>query len=599
MLHRITEDATTFPTQSKALIATLIRYFRARTFRWRQSSAAMVFAVLLPAVYGLRLPISSRKTDTSHFLGDLHRRAVGSAAVPLVNGNNTQYTVNITLGGQPFACIVDTGSTDLFVTGVVPSSQSIGQTANFSYGSGSVFGNIMEAPLAFASYNVPRQTFLSTTNSTGSGLNATGTGLIGLGPPIASVLLNQIDAVSAEPVMTNIFAQNLTSDNYITLFLSRDDDPESTAISQLTVSETLPGYESILQQTKLPLALNLAPEITFREPLYWKTYTDPNGILGPDGQVIALESQVPGAPNGTVVVTFDSGDTLPQVLPELASAIYSTVPGSIWNASLNQWTVPCTHELNLTFVFGGQKIFIHPLDLSATGAASGNPELDPVHGVAMCYGLTWTSNNVQYQPIQPGVNNSAFDMLIGMAFLRNVYILYDYGNMVFGSSTDRVPPFIKMLSITDPVEAHNDFVNVRLNNDSNAPLNGQIKPTEGVAGLSGGLSDTSEEPTTNGPWFYIVACVIGALVLSFGICVLAQRRRRQGNVLRYRDGNKPFLGYRKYRSMGAAVPVGMDEDENPQGQVTTMMEKGGSDEEAVSLTQAHYEDPFGDDADKS
>lgn len=143
-------------------------------------------------------------------------------------------------------------------------------------------------------------------------MNATGTGLIGLGPPIASVLLNQINTVSAEPVMTNVFAQNLTSDNYITLFLSRDDDPESTAISQLTVSETLPGYESILQQAKLPLAFNLAPEIALGEPLYWKTYTDPDGILGPDGQPIDLKSRVPGAPDGTVVVTFDSGDTLPR-----------------------------------------------------------------------------------------------------------------------------------------------------------------------------------------------------------------------------------------------------------------------------------------------
>lgn len=91
-----------------------------------------------------------------------------------------------------------------------------------------------------------------------------------------------------------------------------------------------------------------------------------------------------------------------EVLPELASAIYSKVPGSIWNASLSQWTVPCTHELNLTFVFGGQKIFIHPLDLSATGAASGNPELDPVNGVAMCYGLVRDGLNIishQYHDI--------------------------------------------------------------------------------------------------------------------------------------------------------------------------------------------------------
>ncbi|KAG8854723.1 hypothetical protein FRB96_007408 [Tulasnella sp. 330] len=558
------------------------------------NSFYLVFVVLLPITHGLRLPLSSRKTDHSYLNGAPHRRDVGSTAVPLVNVNNDHYVVNITLGGKPFTCTVDTGSSDLYVFGVVPGARDTGHTSNFSYGIGSVFGNLMEAPLTFASHSVPSQAFLSVTSSSGT-QNDTGTGLIGLGPPIASVLVEQIQTISVEPPMSNIFAQNLTSDNYITLFLSRDDDPESTAISQLTVSEPLPGYESILQQSKLPVPLNLADEIKYGEAQYWKTYTDPNGVLGPDGQPISLKSKVHGAPDSALVVTFDSGDTLPQVLPELATAIYSTVPGAIWNDSLSIWTVPCTHELNLTVVFGGQKIYIHPFDLSAPGPAVGIPDLDPVNGVAMCCGL--------YQPIQPGGENPFFDMLFGLAFLRNVYILYDYGDRFIGNATDPVSMFIKMLSITDPVEAHNDFVNVRLNNNLNAPLNGQVKPVGALAGSKSRVSGSTEGPLTKRTWFYVVVCVIGALILFLGICVLVRRRRQgPGKDLMDRCGKWPFMfsrGDQNYRSMVAVVPLGIDEDDNPHGLAADMREKRASGEEVATLTQKNYEDPFADDVYKS
>ncbi|KAG8884406.1 hypothetical protein FRB98_002416 [Tulasnella sp. 332] len=549
------------------------------------NSFYLVSVILLPITHGLRLPLSSRKTDHSNLNGAPHRRDVASTAVPLVNVNNDRYEVNITLGGQPFTCTVDTGSSDLYVFGGVPGARDTGKTSNFSYNIGSVFGNVMEAPLAFAGYSVPSQAFLSVTSSVETPRD-TSTGLIGLGPPIASILLEQIQTFSVEPPMSNIFAQNLTSDNYITLFLSRDDDPESTAISQLTVSEPLPGYESILQQSKLPVPLNLAEEIKYGEAQYWKTYTDPNGVLGPDGQPISLKSKVHGAPDNALVVTFDSGDTLPQVLPELATAIYSAVPGAIWNASLSIWTIPCTHEFNLTFVFGGQKIYIHPFDLSAPGPAVGIQQLDSVNGVAMCCGL--------FQPIQPGGESPFFDMLFGMAFLRNVYILYDYGDRIVGNAKDPVSMFIKMLSITDPVEAHNDFVNVRLNNNLNASLNGQVKPVGALAGSKSRVSSSAERPVTKKIWFYIVMCVVSALVLSFGIYVLVRWLRRQqgpGKDQVDRGGRRAFWssrGGRKYRSMGAAVPLGMEADGEPRRPAT-----------GITPKHSRYDDPFSDDAYKS
>ncbi|KAG8889236.1 hypothetical protein FRB98_005248 [Tulasnella sp. 332] len=445
--------------------------------------------------------MSSRKAGSSRLSDAIYPRGLGRAAVPLMNVNNDYYVVNITLGGHPFPCMVDTGSSDLLVDGVVPGSQNTGHTANPTFGSGAVFGNILEAPFSFAGYNVPHQTFLSVTDSIDI-LNGKDAGLIGLEPPI------------------------------------------STAISQLAISETLPGFESVLQQTALPLPLSVAREIAAGESLFWKTYTDPNGVLGPDGQPIILESQVPGAPNGTVVVTFDSGTSLPY--------------------------------------------------LSAPGSAIGNPELDPVNGVAMCYGLVISTYSTR---LRDSISRYAF----GVAFLRDVYILQDYGDMIFGSSTDQVPPFIKMLSITDPVEAHDDFINVRIDNNPNAPLKGQIKPVEALARSRSDLSVSNGGRVTQRLWFHVVVCVVSALLLSLGIYVLVQRLRRRdpGRDPMDRDDIKRFLfgqGDRKYRSMGAAVPVGIDDENDRQRLDINMAEKGVGGEDVVPLTQAQYEDPFRDDA---
>lgn len=57
-----------------------------------------------------------------------------------------------------------------------------------------------------------------------------------------------------------------------------------------------------------------------------------------------------------------------QVPSALAEAIYSGVQGAHLAPYEGQstWFVPCDAELNMTLVFGGQKVFIHPLDMVIT-----------------------------------------------------------------------------------------------------------------------------------------------------------------------------------------------------------------------------------------
>ena len=47
--------------------------------------------------------------------------------------------------------------------------------------------------------------------------------------------------------------------------------------------------------------------------------------------------------------------------------------------------------------------------------------------------------------------------------MRNAYTLFDYGNFMEDTAVDRGDPFIQLLPLTNVEEAHNDFVQVRLN----------------------------------------------------------------------------------------------------------------------------------------
>lgn len=136
-------------------------------------------------------------------------------------------------------------------------------------------------------------------------------GVLGLGPSTTSAILFAVGDITANPVLNNIFQQNSTSQNYITLFLDRDQDPASRSVGQLTISETLPDYASIVQQTKLPVAALASRTMAFATPQFFLTFTDLDGILGSDGQsIISTQSTFPGVPNGTLSVTFDSSSAM-------------------------------------------------------------------------------------------------------------------------------------------------------------------------------------------------------------------------------------------------------------------------------------------------
>lgn len=137
-------------------------------------------------------------------------------------------------------------------------------------------------------------------------------GLIGLGPNSGSLIMDELDedGTGGDAVLDRIFQLNQTSQNYITFMLDRKNDPLSTATGQFTIGEPVKGFENITSAPKLDVIK--VPGLTDRDQ-HWQMYTDVDGVIGPDGQPIKVDSIVPKAPDGQLVAVIDSGFTLPQV----------------------------------------------------------------------------------------------------------------------------------------------------------------------------------------------------------------------------------------------------------------------------------------------
>lgn len=148
-----------------------------------------------------------------------------------------------------------------------------------------------------------------------------GQGVIGLGPAPNSEILLAIGDASGNPPLNRIFSQNMTTLNYLSILLGRSDDSTNPFPGDLTIGEALAGYEDILAQPKLDVTV-LTGSATSNQ--HWLTLLDADGIIGPDGAVIPVASQVQGTPDKTrATVMFDTGYTLPQV-PKYVTASFAS-----------------------------------------------------------------------------------------------------------------------------------------------------------------------------------------------------------------------------------------------------------------------------------
>lgn len=138
-----------------------------------------------------------------------------------------------------------------------------------------------------------------------------GYGLIGLGPQTGSEVRGAINSSAGDPVLDRIFRQNTTTPNYLTILLGRSDDPTDTLPGDITVGEILPGYENITSQPKLNVSVVPSDDT---DNQHWQTLLDADGIIGPDGNAIDVETSVSSTSNKKqLTAVFDTGFSIPQV----------------------------------------------------------------------------------------------------------------------------------------------------------------------------------------------------------------------------------------------------------------------------------------------
>ncbi|KAG2151454.1 aspartic peptidase domain-containing protein [Suillus clintonianus] len=495
------------------------------------------FLATLDVVHGVHLELRG-KTGVSRSKFQKRTSLTGLQST-LEDDQNIEYMTNITLNGQPFGVLIDTGSSDLFVTSQVPDAVDEHYQAEVGYASGGAAGEVFSATMEFAGYQIEAQYFIFADST--AGFTQSVDGLIGLGPYTGSVIRSQGGTAAADPPLDRIFRSNDTISNYLAVLLDRSNDPDEPYPGDLTIGEVLTNYEDIHTQPQHPVTSVMVPGNQ-----HWMTLLDENGIIGPDGQPITITTQVTDTSypkNATVV--FDTGFTFPQVPSYVAEALYGNVPG----ASLTTisgigeiWALPCDQELNATFLFAGIQFPIHPLDLNFDA------------GKNQCVGAF---QPFSYDDTAGGV--VMYDMVLGMAFLRNAYLLIDFGSFVDEAPPGTNAPFIQLLPITNASAASVDFAQVRLGNDSSVDdLTSLASHSSSTSTKSTTTTTTTSSSSSKLP-LWVIGVIFGVVISLFilGICVYycCCRRRSQRVSAPTQAAWVPY-GPQSYRPLHDPSPQG-------------------------------------------
>ncbi|KAG9094398.1 hypothetical protein FRC07_011307 [Ceratobasidium sp. 392] len=399
-----------------------------------------------------------------------------AGGVQLKNTDNNIYTSTVQVKGKDLVLQVDTGSSDTWIYPTPETKDLFSDTTVYtdlplklSYGLGSVSGYVSQLTMGFAGYTVQNQSILLINDEEQMSLiegNLTN-GLLGLGFDTLSSIAGAVAQTGpgqtwGRTLLSNIFISDPTTPNHIAFRLDRTDDGNNTDVGAFDIGTFAAGLEAINNTAEIPIFSS-----STQQNLYWNILVD--GVTL-NGKAQTLKTTVTGGgqspPAGKVSAVLDTGYSLPQLSPELANAIYSAMGGVLWNDGTNTtYAVPCMAEAQLAFSMGGQTIHIHPLDLT-------QPQV-----VTTKSGQNYTMCQNAFQPFSSNAGGGQVDYILGDAFLRNVYALYDYGDYIQGySGLTQGNPYMKLLPLTDPTAASAEFKTARAASLSAAGMPPQIDP---------------------------------------------------------------------------------------------------------------------------
>lgn len=344
-----------------------------------------------------------------------NRKRQNTVGIPIVNQNgDSSYFASINVGTPPqsFDIILDTGSSDLWVTTVGcttcdpstplfdPSKSSTFQVSpgqqggtKIQYGSGGVEGQLSSETVNMGGFTVSNQGFLSVVTTSQGLLQGSVSGIMGLG-------FQTIAATRAVPFWQALVNANQLTSPLFSFYLTRENDPNQPP------PLTAPGGVLTLGGTNSSLFSGNVEFINMpsgAEPSFWlQTLT----TLKVVGTSIPISTSLS-------LAAIDTGTTLIGGPGDQVAAFWQAVPGhqTLSGAMTGYYSFPCsTTNLNVQLSFGGSSWSISDKDMNlGSSGVSGQ-----------CVGAVFDLGQASAAGGGPGNPN----WVIGDTFLKNVYSVY-------------------------------------------------------------------------------------------------------------------------------------------------------------------------------
>ncbi|KAI9056707.1 acid protease [Trametes sanguinea] len=404
--------------------------------------------------------VSSRAGSPSPYPVTVSRGNRGLGGFNFTSVLGLYYSATIFVNGVPYQVQLDTGSSDTWIDptsiGVTlpPDLIYTGVNSTTHYvDNSSASGPIVLANVSFGPYTVYNQAITLSYNGT-NGRGAYN-GLMGLAgysleangyrsSVIHYSLANTAYVENGIPIVYNMFEHEPDLPNYTTLLMERRDGVIASG-GILTISEVLSDMTETLD----------APRLIAVQPDQWNTFLDGiyvDGVFMHGGSKFENQTVLDAykgspmetiinnmhMPAGSTLATFDTGTSLIYAPPSYVHAIYENVPGAqlmpMDETGQVIYMVPCTTKMNITFSINGVLYPIHPIDAIS---------------------LMIQDDGLMCQGSLTGGTTADTDWLLGDSFLRNVYILFGYGDPDGDLAAKQ--PYTQLLSLTNPDEAWLEF----------------------------------------------------------------------------------------------------------------------------------------------
>ncbi|KAI0316832.1 aspartic peptidase domain-containing protein [Amylostereum chailletii] len=402
-----------------------------------------VIAIPIVLVQASSLPVDEHSSlSLPRHVPFTRKRILSSRSdIPFRNFYDWGYYVNFTLGGEEYTALLDTGSADLWVNdrSGLQLSKETEQNLTLAFGVGEVVGYVAYADLTLGDYEVQDQVFVKATSMDDLEIDA----IFGLGSDFLSVLFKHdenYDFSDNHTPLSNVFNQNTSASNFITLSLSRTASGDDPTSGYFTIGSYDPAFAALENSPRVPLS---PPAVT-----RWQIALDGMTV---NGQNFTFEDANETPPAAEI----DSGTSFAFVSQEAADFIYSEIEGakSCNMSGVSYWIVPCDAAANLTFGFGGEQFAVHPLDMAELAYyAQPNGTYNTVcYGTYLPFSAVNSLSNLKY-------------FLLGDVFMRNVYTAFNFGNYtmsgnysILTSNFPSSPPSVQFLAKTNAEEAHAEF----------------------------------------------------------------------------------------------------------------------------------------------